>query len=155
VVAVVVALVFLGFAISAVASKHNRAAGAIVALVAACSCIRLWRSGARVEPDAVVIVGYLMSRRVPWSDIERFEVRPNGQWPYAGFLIRRSSSRPLLISALAAAGRPKSKLDDRRQAVQGSIDELNKVLEESRLTPIGLTDSQRTGTEPQKEPATE
>jgi hypothetical protein len=139
-VAAAVALMALGFAIFAVASKNGHVVGGLAAVVTLYGSVRLWRMGARVEREAVTIVGYLTSRRLPWSDIERFEVRPNGQWPYAGFLIRRSSSRPLLISALTAPPRPKSRLEDGRRRVQGAIDELNRLLEESRATTIRTTD---------------
>jgi len=135
----------LAFAIFAVASKNGHVAGGIAALVTLYGGVRLWRMGARVEPDAVVVVGYLTSRRVPWSDIERFEVRPNGQWPYAGFVIRRSSSRPLLISALTAPGRPKSRLEEGGRRVQGPIDELNLLLEEFRSTSTADYDSASSG----------
>jgi hypothetical protein len=90
---------------------------------------RFWLSGVHIEPDGVRVYGYLFSRWVPWSEIERFTVEEAGPYPYVGRLIRKDGKPPVV---LVGTGTGTRKTDYNRRTTQKPIDLLNKRLEEWR-----------------------
>jgi len=93
---------------------------------------RAWQWGVVVEDDGVKVVGSLISKRIAWDDIDRFEIRPFQQRPYTGYVAVRSRNRPIPIIAISAAGLPKRRDDCHRRQVQEPIDQLNEALEHWR-----------------------
>ena len=78
-VAICVVWVLL-FALLAVFStqRHGHLAWSIGAAVGLVALWRAWSGGVHVDPDGIKVVGVLGSRRVEWSDAERFAVLPAG-----------------------------------------------------------------------------
>lgn len=91
---------------------------------------RAWILGVYVEQDGVKIVQYVTTKRVAWEDIDHFAVLPAGNYPFAGQIVIRGRSRPLVIAGMGAAARPNP--DAKRLQVQKPIDELNAILAEWR-----------------------
>jgi hypothetical protein len=93
---------------------------------------RAWLFGVRVRDDGIVIGAFLSSRKVSWSEIERFTCEPSGPYPFVGRLIRSDGGRPLIMSGIDAGRRPtkKSRID-----AQATIDLLNAELARHRGTP--------------------
>ena len=86
---------------------------------------RQWNLGAHVGERGVKLVSYLLSTRVPWRDIDRFEVRPWYRYPCIGHLVK-CNGRALPITGIGASRR-------HRGAAQAVVDELNDALRERRL----------------------
>lgn len=91
---------------------------------------RAWILGVYVEQDGVRIVQYMTTKPVAWEDIDHFAVLPAGNYPYAGQIIIRGRTRPLVIAGMGAAARPNP--EAKRLQVQKPIDELNAILAEWR-----------------------
>lgn len=91
---------------------------------------RMWNVGAHVGSEGVKVVGLFLTRRVPWADIERFDVLPTAQYPYVGHIIRKDS-RPVMIIAISTA---RGKTEKHRRTVQAPIDRLNEALDRWRST---------------------
>jgi hypothetical protein len=90
---------------------------------------RFWLSGVHVEPDGVRVYGYLFSRWVPWSEIERFTVESAGPYPYVGRVIRSDGKPPVILIGTGTGTR---KTNYNRLTAQKPVDLLNKRLEEWR-----------------------
>jgi hypothetical protein len=84
---------------------------------------RLWTLGLHVEADGVKVVGFVLSKRIRWEDIDHFAVLPWGDYPYVGHIVRRDGGPPIPVKGLAAA-----RAERFRPGVQKPIDELNRVL---------------------------
>ncbi|MHB1570649.1 MAG: hypothetical protein ACYC0H_15795 [Solirubrobacteraceae bacterium] len=93
---------------------------------------RTWNLGVHIEADGAKVVGVLLTRRVPWHEIEGFDIRPLGGYPYIGHLVRRDGSPALPILALASPGRPKWRMEHFRRQVQRPVDELNRIVDQHR-----------------------
>lgn len=90
-----------------------------------------WRGavvGVSVDEAGAKVAGILVSRHFAWSDIERFEVAPSGNAPFAGWLVLNHVGRRVPIMALSANGRS----DGARRQVQEQVDALNAELAKSR-----------------------
>ncbi len=123
--------------LAVVGSGRAHVAGGVAAALFFAWSFPAWRAGLYVYADGVKVCGIVLSKRVPWSDIERFEVRAAGNWPYVGFIVRRGGRRPISIAALSTPGWPKSRFETFRARVQGPVDELNQLLaqwQEAALT---------------------
>jgi hypothetical protein len=94
---------------------------------------RAWTAGIHVEADGVKVVGFLLSRRFRWEEIDRFEVLPLGGYPYVGHVVLRDG-RHVGTYGIGAPVRPKSKAEQFRLQVQRPVDELNQLLVDRRGT---------------------
>ncbi len=118
--------------LAVVGSERAHVAGGVAAALFLVWSIPLWRTGLYVYADGVKVRGIVFSKYVPWSDIERFEVRAAGNWPFVGFIVRHGGRRPISIAALSTPGWPKSRFETFRARVQGPVDELNQLLAQWR-----------------------
>jgi hypothetical protein len=91
---------------------------------------RFWRVGIYTEATGIKIVGMLAAKRVPWSDIDHFEVRPVGRYPYVGHIIRTGGRPPLFALFALSTSRPAT--EQKRLRIQGPIDDLNHALTDWR-----------------------
>jgi hypothetical protein len=92
---------------------------------------RAWVTGIHVEADGVKVVGFLLSRRFRWEEIDHFAVLPLGGYPYVGHVVLHDG-RQVGTYGIGAPGRPKSKAEQFRLRVQRPVDELNQLLAEQR-----------------------
>jgi hypothetical protein len=92
---------------------------------------RLWVAGIHPRRDGVKLVGILVSRTVPWDEIDCFEVRPLGGVPFAGYIVLRDGKAYGGLG-LAAGGRFSKPGSPAEQRVQGPVDELNELLAAQR-----------------------
>ena len=51
---------------------------------------RAWVAGIHVEADGVKVVGFLLSTRFRWDEIDHFAVLPLGGYPYVGHVVLRN-----------------------------------------------------------------
>ncbi len=123
------ALVPAGIAIAVFAGRAAPV-GYVLAPLGALLAVWAWRAGVHVEHDGVKVVG-IISRRVPWKDIDRFDVRPWQSYPYTGYVVLTGTRPPLPIMAITTAG---GKTEQHRLQAQKPIDELNDALETWRAT---------------------
>lgn len=86
---------------------------------------RAWRLGVHVEHDGVKIVNFVVSKRVAWGDIDHFELRPWGNYPYRGYVILDGGHEPI---PLVGIGAPRPKNERHRRQAQAPIDRLNNAL---------------------------
>jgi hypothetical protein len=86
---------------------------------------RGWRLGVHVEADGVKVVGFFASKRVPWNDIDRFELRPWQRYPYVGHVVLSGPRSAIPIAAITTAGGAN---DRHRRQAQEPIDRLNEAL---------------------------
>lgn len=94
-----------------------------------------WRAGVHVHCDGVKIVG-ILSRKVRWEDIERFEVRPWQRYPFTGYVVLSGGGRAIPIMAITTAG---GDTHEHRAQAQKPIDELNALLEQWRVRQREMT----------------
>lgn len=104
------------------------AAAAVMLLLA----WRAWMVGIRVSSDGVTIANVVLSRRVPWDDIDHFAVMPMGRHPYVGHVVLRDGRS---FGTLGIASSPRQN-EAGRLRVQRPIDELNAVLAERRAAGV-------------------
>lgn len=104
-------------------------AGYIFAPLSAICVWRFWNLGVHVEDNGVLVVSPILSRRVPWAEIDCFEVRPWLQYPYPGYVVLQGDRAPIPIMAIGA-GRPEN--ERHRLQAQEPIDRLNEALAEWR-----------------------
>jgi hypothetical protein len=100
-----------------------------------------WRTsvmGIYVEADEIKVVGFCLSRRFRWDEVDHFAVLPLGGYPYVGHVVLRDG-RKVGTYGIGAPGRPKSRAEHFRHQVQQPVDELNQVLAE-RAGPGQLAD---------------
>lgn len=99
---------------------------------------RIWVTGIHVEASGIKVVGFLLSRRFSWQEIDHFAVLPLGGYPYVGHVVLRSG-RQVGTYGIGAPGRPQSKAEQFRRQVQGPVDELNQLLAEVAGRSAGAT----------------
>jgi hypothetical protein len=121
----------IGFGVFAAVPGHSRGLGFVLAPLCLLMSWRAWVAGIHVEADGVKVVGFLLSKRFRWEEIDHFAVLPLGGYPYVGHVVLRNG-RQVGTYGIGAPGRPKSKAQQFRLQVQRPIDELNQVLAERR-----------------------
>jgi hypothetical protein len=89
----------------------------------------LRRMGICIEADGVRVIALFWSRSVRWEQIDRFVVAPAAGYPFIGHVLLRDGT-DLWTFGLSAAGWPRT--ERRRLQVQRPVDELNRVLAQSR-----------------------
>jgi hypothetical protein len=112
------------FLVIAILPGRGQIVGWIFVPVLALTTWRQWNLGAHIDSVGVKIVGYLVSRRVPWGDIDHFEVRPWNGYPCVGHLVGRNG-RAIQIVGISASKR-------HRPVAEAPIYELDQVLAEWR-----------------------
>ena len=110
------------FLLVAIFATKDTIAGAVVAAFLALMSWRMWNVGIQVGAQEVRVVTFFLTRRVPWSEIDRFAVMPLGRYPYVGYVIRRGG-RKFPAFGLSTSSRARD-----GASVQRPIDELNTVL---------------------------
>jgi hypothetical protein len=121
---------FVGAVVVAVVPGKGQLVGYIFAPLFAVMTWRAWTLGVHVEADGIKVVGSILTKRVPWGDIDHFEVRPWLRYPYQGHVIFRGDRSPMPILAIGGGGTGSD--ETRRQRAQKLIDPLNELLEEWR-----------------------
>jgi hypothetical protein len=102
--------------------------GGVIALAAFAYFWWLPHVGVYVNDDGVVLRSPFRSRRLRWSEIERFSVEPWGTWWTSGFVHLRDGSS-IRISGLGGQNRA---LFPKRSWAQEPVDELNQLLRSHR-----------------------
>jgi hypothetical protein len=87
---------------------------------------RAWQRGVHLGKGGVTVVGLLATKRIPWTDIERFALMPAGRYPNVGHVVR-SNGRPAVPVLAILASR------DRPEDAQRTIDTLNDELAKHRV----------------------
>jgi hypothetical protein len=123
----------IGFCVLAALPGDSRGLGFVLAPLLLIMSYRAWTAGIHVEADGVKVVGFLLSRRFRWDEIDHFEVLPLGRYPYVGHVVLRDGTR-VGTYGIGAPARPKSKAEQFRLQVQRPVDELNQVLADRRGT---------------------
>jgi hypothetical protein len=119
-----------GFLVVGVTAGRGRIAAFVAGALLLLAAWRAWGAGIRVGTDGVKVATLLLSRRVPWSDIDRFAVMPLGRYPYVGFVVLRDGRKFGTFGLSTSAGQSERK----RLHVQRPIDELNEILGDRRAT---------------------
>ncbi|HEX4106519.1 MAG TPA: hypothetical protein VHX88_00205 [Solirubrobacteraceae bacterium] len=88
----------------AVAPGPLEVEGLILLVPGIALCWRAWRMGVHVELRGVLVYGLLRSERVPWEEIERFEVRSAEGSPKIGHLVLVGERPALPIGAIRGDG---------------------------------------------------
>jgi hypothetical protein len=122
-----------GFCVLAAVPGNSRGLGFVLAPLLLVMSWRAWTAGIHVEADGIKVVGFLLSRRFRWEEIDHFEVLPLGGYPYVGHVVLRDG-RHVGTYGIGAPARPKSKAEQFRLHVQRPVDELNQVLADRRRT---------------------
>jgi hypothetical protein len=65
------------------------------------------RVGVYVDAHGLTVVGFLLSRRFPWTDLEEFAVEPLNQYSYFGWVVLHNGRHIPMLMAISAAGWPK------------------------------------------------
>ena len=119
----------VGFVVLALVPGRAEVAGYVLAPLFALWTWPAWLMGVRVDDSGVKVTGYLLTKRIPWPDVERFAVMPAGNYPYVGHVIRTNGRRPVVIMGIST-GRGKS--EKHRLEAQKPIDQLNAALADWR-----------------------
>jgi hypothetical protein len=119
-----------GFVVVGVTAPRRGIDVVIMAALVLLMACRMWVADIRVGPDGVKVGSLLRSRKVPWSDVERFAVMPLGRYPYVGCVVLRDGRKFGTFGLSTSAGHS----EGRRLHVQRPIDELNEILAERRAT---------------------
>jgi hypothetical protein len=90
-----------------------------------------WQYGVHVTRRGVTVATIVRAKRVPWSQILRFEVVPLSDVRYAFAVIERGERRMVVSSALCTPRRPEAKVEKYRRQIQSVVDELNQLLADS------------------------
>jgi hypothetical protein len=126
---------FLGAAL--VGSQDPWLAG-VIALFLGVFTADLWRRGLYAEPTGVKLIsaGRLTPRRIPWSEIERFEAHlVAGQSPVT--LIRAPDHQPIAVPTFPRLRKPPPpQMKKYRIKLQNQVDELNAALEAHRVNAV-------------------
>ena len=128
-----------GCVVFAAVTSHEgaRVFGWVTAVVCLGIARRMWRVGIYVEPTGVMVVNYFWTSRVPWGDIDRFALRPAGQYPYVGHILRSNGGRRVVIAGIET---PPGESEEHRLAAEAAIYPLNQALEAwRRATRLGET----------------
>lgn len=129
--AVATSVATIGFCVLAAVPGSSQGLGFVLAPLCLLMSWRIWVTGIHVEAGGIKVVGFLLSRRFRWDEIDHFAVLPLGGYPYVGHVVLRDG-RKVGTYGIGAPGRPKSKAEQFRLQVQGPVDELNQVLVERR-----------------------
>jgi hypothetical protein len=81
------------------------AGGALLAVLLLVAAWREFSSGVYLDVSDVRVVGFIRSWRVPWSEVERFEMRRQGNFDVA-FVVRSGEHLPVPILAISGRGAP-------------------------------------------------
>lgn len=118
---------FLGAALFG--SQDPRLAG-VIALFVGVFTADIWRRGLYTEPMGVKLIspGHLTPRRIPWSEIERFEAHlVTGESPVT--LIRAPDHQPIAVPTFPRLRKPPPpQMKKYRVKLQNQVDELNQLL---------------------------
>lgn len=120
-------VVTVGFCVLAAVPGGGQTAGLVLAPVFLLLTWRTWVVGIHVTADGVQVVGFLVSRRFRWDEVDHFAVLPLGGYPYVGHVVLHDG-RKIGTYGIGAPGRPKSKAVQFRRQVQQPVDELNQLL---------------------------
>jgi len=82
--------------------------------------------GVHVSSLGVKVVGFVSTRRVSWEDVDRFEAKPAGGYPYVGYLVRKQG-RPIVIVGISTGG---AATEAHRLEAQRPVAQLNQMLRE-------------------------
>ena len=92
----------------------------------------IWHYGVHVTRRGVTVATILRPKRVPWSEVERFEVVRLSKTPYAFAVIKRGERRMVVSMALCTPRRPEARVERYRWEIQTVVDELNQILADTR-----------------------
>ena len=90
--------------------------------------------GVRIRDDGIQIIETYSSTTVPWEDVERFEIEPLKQYPYATYLVRKGNAGRIPI--LAMTGGSAQTFDK----IRVQVDELNELVTHHRPDPLTETE---------------
>jgi hypothetical protein len=76
-------VVTVGFCVLAAVPGGGQTAGLVLAPVFLLLTWRTWVVGIHVAADGVKVVGFLVSRRFRWDEVDHFAVLPLGGYPYS------------------------------------------------------------------------
>lgn len=121
----------IGFCVLAAVPGSSQGLGFVLAPLCLLMAWRAWAAGIHVTADGIKVVGFLLSRRFRWEEIDHFAVMPLGGYPYVGHVVLRDG-RHVGTYGIGAPGRPKAKAEQFRRQVQRPVDELNQILAGAR-----------------------
>jgi hypothetical protein len=137
---------FLG---AALFGSQNPGLAGIIALLSGVFTVNLLRQGLYVEPTGVKLVSprRLRPRRIPWSEIERFEAHLVARKPPVT-LIRAPDHQPIAVPTFPRLRNPPpSQMNKYRVRLQRQVDELNALLAAHRYAVAdGPGDNRSSGT---------
>jgi hypothetical protein len=127
---------FLGVALF---GSQNPGLAGIIALLSGVVTADTWRHGLYVEPTGVKLVspGRLRPRRIPWSEIERFEAHLVAR-KYPVTLIRAPDHQPINVPTFPRIRNPTPPqiMKKYRVRLQRQVDELNALLAAHRVNAV-------------------
>jgi hypothetical protein len=132
--------VLIGVLVLAIVPGRAQVVGYIFAPLWAAATWRAWRLGVHIRPDGITVAGALLSKRIAWRDIDRFEVRPWLRYPYQGHVVLKDERTSIPILAISSR-RPKS--ERHRRQVQDPVDGLNEALARWRKAHRGSEENNR------------
>lgn len=88
----------------------------------------IWQYGVHVTSRGVTLATQLRATRIPWSEIERFELVPLSAKSYVFAVVKKGEKRMVVSTALATPERPEAVVEHRKREIQAVIDELNDLL---------------------------
>jgi hypothetical protein len=118
-------VVLIGVIILAAIPGREQIAGCVLAPLWLLATWRAWRMGVYLEAGGVKVVGALISRRLAWEEVERFEVRAWHRYPYTGYVVLRDARPAIPLKAITTGG---GKNERHQHQAQAPIDQLNEAL---------------------------
>lgn len=109
------------FIVLAVLPGRSEVAAIVWAPIWVVGTWRAWRRGVHIDANGVTVVAFLASKRIAWTDIERFALMPAGRYPNVGYVVRTHGKPP--VRAMGIIG-PR----DNPEEAQRNIDALNDEL---------------------------
>lgn len=94
-----------------------------------------WQYGVRVTSRGVTVATIVLAKRVPWSEIERFELVPISNIRSEFAVVKRGARRMVVSSALSTPAKPPEKVARYRREIQAVVDELNQLMAERATSP--------------------
>ena len=119
----------IGFGVLAAVPGDSQSLGFVMTPLLVLISWRIWVVGIRVDANGIKVVGFFLSRRFRWVEIDHFAVLPLGGYPYVGHVVLRDG-RKVGAYGIDSPGRPKSKAEQFRLQVERPVDDLNQVLAE-------------------------